>query len=220
MSDTNDNNGTSKKNVFVHPLFLIVVTTILGGIGYLFDKYVMAEQSDFRFVAQNIEQYTVLSEEQPTVGDSIVYCATFRIRLLLAHNGKGDQNVTIHRISVNVEPTSKLQPQPTCVPDLLAGRPAGVTGTESIKIYFDGSNVTARRYLSRTDSRLINAQNLLVDEESARTVTLKPNEKSVSYDVFVTSRVSDIHEVYFEAVYDLDGEKTKRTEPILLAGPP
>jgi len=67
------------------------------------------------------------------------------MRLLLAHNGKGSQNVTIHRIKVSVEPPTKALPQPTCVPDSLAGKPAGVIGEESIKIDFDGSKITAGR---------------------------------------------------------------------------
>ena len=107
-----------------------------------------------------------------------------------------------------------------CVPDPLAGKPAGVIGAESIKLDFDGSKVTARRFLSRTDSHQISAENLLADSDSARTVTLKPNEQSVSFDVFVTSRVRDARSVSFEAGYDLDGEKTTRTKPILLVGQP
>ncbi len=220
MSDSNAINGSKYSNILVHPLFLVFATAILGGIGFLMNKYFFTEQSDFRFLAQNIEQYEVLAEDQPTFDDSNIYCGTFRMRLLLAHNGKGQQNVTIHRISAKIDPPTKPIPKPACIPDPLAGKPAGVIGTESIKVDFDGSNITARRFVSRTDSRQISPENLLADSDSARAITLKPNEESVSFDVFVSSRVDDVREVFFEAVYDLNGEKTIQTGKVLLAGQP
>ena len=220
MCDPNSINGAEKGNLLVHPLFLVFATAILGGVGFLMNKYFFVEQSSFRLSAQNIEQYVVLAEDQPTFKESKIYCGTFRMRLLLAHNGKGKQNVTIHRISANINSPTKPIPKPACVPDSLAGKPAGVIGAESIKVDFDGTNISARRFLSRTDSRQVSPNNLLADSDSARAITLKPNEEPVSFDVFVSSRVDDVREVFFEAGYDLDGEKTIQTGKVFLAGQP
>jgi len=213
-----ESDQTERKNIFVHPLFLVVATSILGGVGFLLKTYLFLDQSSFRFSIQNIEQYVVLADDPPSHNGSTIYCETFRARLLLAHNGEGKQSVVVHRISTNIHHVEQPTIKPACVVDSLAAKPAGVIGTESMKIHYDGSTTSAILFYSRTQTEHVDPENLLANSESARIITLRPDEEPVSFDIFVSTQVSDLLEVYFEAGYDLEGEKSTRTAKILLAG--
>jgi hypothetical protein len=206
-----------------HPLTLFILSTVAGAAAWGFTRIWEAiDRSDLRVQIEHPKQaIRLVSNVQPSIDGQTVFCDTVRFALVIAHNQGGKSPVAINDISVNTTPVN-LDPSrqlgDECSIDVLASRPYGIAERKAIILTVADSGVTGRYIESAKegDAWPIDPHNILDGAKKKLSITLKPGEEPVSFDIALESKTSQLHKVWFTVNYDAAGPKSLNTEPILI----
>jgi hypothetical protein len=205
-----------------HPILLILVTAVVGGVGWLISNGISRiDLSDLRIEIEHSRQAIDLTVSQPKIDNVVVYCDTVQLSLVVSHNQKGTHPVLVNRISLVYEPVKiATENSRICKVDALSSTPFGVAIRNSYVITLDRSNDTAR-YIESTKKNgawPVSTSNLLDSGDGKKSLILKGGEEPTQFDVYLTNKKSGVYRIWFRAEYDANGPKVTNSNAVLLGG--
>ena len=201
----------------------IAVMVFLVFMGWAINRYIVEQdRSALRIEAQGIAQaVTLVQKVQPTINGEPVFCDTAKRTLLLAHNQQGKRPILVDALTLHVEPI-KLEARPpslNCEVDPLETKPFGIVLRHTYLFDAAGTTLTGRFIESGQPkaARDVNPSNILQVAGSSQSISLKPDEEPLAWDVFVSLKAAGLYRVWFSAEYDVGSFKTTQTQGLILA---
>ena len=168
---------------------------------------------------QNATQTIGLKGAAPsTTLNEPVFCDTFRLNLVLAHDGRSKTPVLINSIALNVSPVdvSQLAKGAVCQVDRLSSQPHGIVEKNVFLVTLTDTGVNGRFLKNASDAVRVDSRNILVAPGASRAISLKPDEEPTSLDVLVQSLSRQARALSFTITYDYNGEKTITTKRLVV----
>jgi hypothetical protein len=205
-----------------HPLTLGLIPVTLTAIGWAINHYIFErDQSALRIDTQEITQAVALIQKnQPTINGEPVFCDTAKLSLLLAHNQGGKRPIMVNSVTLHVEPMTLDSSLPilNCEVDPLGGKPYGI-GLRDTYVFDVGKTNTKGIFIESSQpnaAKKVDPNNILQVADIGHSVTLKPGEEQVAWNVLVNLNKGGIYKIWFSADYDAGGPKTVQTQKFIL----
>jgi hypothetical protein len=208
---------------FRHPVTLALIPIVLGAGGWAINRYIIEwDRSALRFEAQGVVQAVPLVQKaQLAIGGKPVFCDTAKLTLLLAHSQQGKRPILVNAIALHVESIGPEARPPSlnCEVDPLETNPFGI-GLRHTYIFDAAGSALTGRFIESGQAgaaRMVNPSNILQVGGNNQSVSLKPDEEPIAWDVFVSLKTAGLYHVWFAAEYDAGGFKITETQRFVLA---